>query len=114
MQLKLEGTLALFPLSELIAMVAYSSVTGALSIRGSSDPGMLYFRDGLLYHARWGSMEGAPALAALLELRQAHFSFVSDITIEAETLKSMSIQPLEWTPLQRSWASTTYHDRSAA
>lgn len=112
--MKLEGTLALFPLSELIAMVAYSSVTGALSIRGSSDPGILYFRDGRLYHARWGSMEGSSALTALLELRQAHFSFVSDITIESETLQGMSIQPPEWTPLQRSWASTAYRDRSAA
>jgi hypothetical protein len=112
--LKLEGTLALFPLSELIAMVAYSSVTGALSIRGSGDIGTLYFRDGLLYHARWGSLEGAPALAALLELRQAHFSFVSNITTEAETLQRSSIQPPEWTALQRSWASTTQRDRSAA
>ncbi len=112
--MKLEGTLALFPLSELIAMVAYSSVTGALSIRGSGETGTLYFRDGLLYHARWGSLEGTPALAALLELQQAYFAFVSAITTEAETLQHPSIQLPEWTPLQRTWASTTQRDRSAA
>lgn len=112
--MKLEGTLALFPLSELIAMVAYSSVTGALSIRESSDIGTLYFRDGLLYDARWGSLKGAPALAALLEVRQAHFAFVSAITTEDETLQHPSIQLPEWTPLQRTWASTTQRDRSAA
>jgi hypothetical protein len=84
---KLEGTLALFPLGELIEMVVYSSVTGVLNIYGCTGaPGSLYFRDGVLYHVERAASEGIPALAELFELTQANFAFVSDVTSERESL----------------------------
>lgn len=85
--MKLEGTLALFPLGELIEMVVYSSVTGVLNIYGGAGaPGSLYFRDGVLYHVERDVSEGITALAELFELSQANFAFVSDVTSERESL----------------------------
>ncbi|PDW02765.1 DUF4388 domain-containing protein [Candidatus Viridilinea mediisalina] len=84
--MKLEGTIPLFPLHELIEMVVYSSVTGTLNVYGPGAPGTLYFRDGVLYHAERGSAEGMTALSELFEVTEAHFTFVSDVTTEAESL----------------------------
>jgi hypothetical protein len=93
---KLEGTLALFPLAELIETVVYSSVTGVLNIYGGTGaPGSLYFRDGVLYHVERDASEGITALAELFELSQANFAFVSDVTSERESLWGALSQHLQ-------------------
>jgi hypothetical protein len=84
--MKLEGTLATFPLRELIDMVVYSSVTGVLNIYGQGETGRLYFRGSALYHASRGEAVGAAALAELFELSDGAFSFVSDATADASSL----------------------------
>jgi hypothetical protein len=83
---KLEGTISTFPLRELIDMIAYSSVTGVLNIYAADLSGHLYFRDGHLYHVAAGTAEGIDALALILERPQATFAFVSDPTVDRETL----------------------------
>jgi hypothetical protein len=83
---KLEGAISTFPLRELIDMVAYSSVTGVLNIYAADLSGHLYFRDGHLYHVDAGATEGIDALALILERPQATFAFVSDPTVDRETL----------------------------
>ncbi len=84
--MKLEGTTSSFPLHELIDMIVYSSVTGVLNIYAVDLSGYLYFRDGHLYHVDAGTAEGVDALAVLLERPQANFAFVSDPTVDRETL----------------------------
>lgn len=84
--MKLEGSFDTFPLRELIDMVSYSSVTGALNIFGPGEQGQLYFRDGVLYHVVRGAARGVDALAELLELSQAQFTFVSDTALDEESL----------------------------
>lgn len=84
--MKLEGSLDTFPLRELIDMIVYSSVTGVLNIYGPGEAGQLYFRDSSLYHVERGGTRGVEALADLLELTHARFTFVSNIVTEAETL----------------------------
>lgn len=84
--MKLEGSLETFPLRELIDMGIYSSVIGVLNIYSAGETGRLYFRDGSLYHAERGTACGIEALAQLLELRSADFSFVSDVVSSASTL----------------------------
>lgn len=91
--MKLEGSLDQFPLSELIDMVTYSSVTGVLNIYGPGPSGHLFFRDGKLYHAEHGKTQGSDALAEIFAVEQGHFSFVSDITTENESI----------------WGSIDYH-----
>jgi len=83
---KLEGSIDTIPLRELIEMIAYSSVTGALNLYSESFAGHLFFRDGHLYHCDAGELAGIDALAALFELVEARFSFVSDIASDQETL----------------------------
>jgi hypothetical protein len=83
---KLEGAISTFPLRELIDMIAYSSVTGVLNIYAADLSGHLYFRDGHLYHVDAGATEGIDALALILERPQATFAFVSDPTVNRETL----------------------------
>ncbi len=85
--MKLEGTLQTFPLRELIEMVVYSSVTGVLNIFGEGTPGHLYFRDGVLYHIEHNSTKGFDAMVGLFELRGATFAFVSDLSVEEESLR---------------------------
>jgi len=84
---KLEGTLETIPLSELIDMITYSSVTGVLNLFDQHPLGCLYFRDGNLYHcaASQGAV-GVEALAGMLEIMQAGFSFVGDAITEQVSL----------------------------
>ncbi|WP_129626851.1 DUF4388 domain-containing protein [Candidatus Oscillochloris fontis] len=84
--MKLEGTLETIPLHELIEMISYSSVTGALNIYATPVDGHLYFRDGTLYHCDIAENIGHPALIKLFEVNQATFSFVSDITSNSESI----------------------------
>ncbi|NTV62454.1 MAG: DUF4388 domain-containing protein [Oscillochloris sp.] len=95
--MKLEGTIDTIPLRELIDMIAYSSVTGALNLYASSATGHVYFRDGNLYHADFGDAAGLEALSRLFEISSANFSFVGDVTCEQETL----------------WGDMDYHVRTA-
>jgi hypothetical protein len=83
---KLEGTLNTIPLRELIDMIAYSSVTGVLNLYAEQSVGHLYFRDGHLYHCDFNSAAGVEALAGMLEVIQADFSFIGDVVSEQESL----------------------------
>lgn len=85
--MKLEGTLQTFPLRELIDMIIYSSVTGVLNLYDAESIGHIYVRDGHLYHADQYGLRGVDALAAMLELPPTtRFTFVSDITIDEESI----------------------------
>lgn len=84
--MKLEGSFDTFPLRELVDMIVYSSVTGALNIAAPDEVGHLYFRESVLYHAACGASTGVDALAELLELRGAGFSFVSEVVCDVESL----------------------------
>lgn len=95
--MKLEGSTDTFPLRELIDMAIYSSVTGVLNIYGPGEPGRLFFRESTLYHVERGPARGVDALAELLELDHASFSFVSDVASEEESL----------------WGALSYHLQTA-
>ena len=84
--MKLEGSLDVFSLRELIEITVYSSVTGVLNIFASDGVGQLYFRDGQPYHACYGDATGERAVALLFEQRSASFAFVADVTNDNETL----------------------------
>ena len=93
--MKLEGSIRTFPLRELIDMVVYSSVTGVLNLFDQGPPGHLYFRDSVLYHVDRGASRGEEALAELFELSNATFAFVSDLTVEEESLSDALGQHLQ-------------------
>lgn len=84
--MKLEGSLDMFPLRELVEMTVYSSVTGVLNIFGAQGTGQIFFRNGQAYHAAYGGAVGVHAVIALLDEPPTTFSFVGDSTSDRETL----------------------------
>lgn len=86
--MKLEGTLDIFPLRELIEMIIYSSVTGSLNIFGGQHEGRILFYDGRPYHAVYGDKTGMAAVIALFEETDAHFSFIDEHVEAEETIFS--------------------------
>lgn len=84
--MNLEGPLQQFPLTELIEMIAYSSVTGVLSIFSAADCGQIYCRDGRPYHATHNDLTGLDAVSSTFESAATTFSFVDNVTCEEESL----------------------------
>ncbi len=90
--MQLEGTLDTFPLRELIEMVVYSSVTGALQVQVNGGIGRLYFRDGRPYHAVAGEHTAINAVGAMFEQKNARFRFAAG-DVSADT--TLWMDPLE-------------------
>lgn len=86
--MKLEGTLGIFSLRELIEMSIYSSVLGVLHLQTPQQVGRIFFRDGAAYHCTYGELDGEDALVALFEQQDASFTFEADIVSEENTLWS--------------------------
>jgi hypothetical protein len=83
--MELEGSLTLFPLSELITMIAGSSVTGVLEV-GVRQEGRLFSRDGRPYHAVYADLVGVDAVSRLFELKDAPFRFTAGIACDEKTI----------------------------
>jgi hypothetical protein len=83
--LEFEGTLNEFALSELLAMMVSSSVTGVLEV-GGMPGGRIFCRDGRLYHAETESQAGVAALRALPAQYDAPFRFSAHVEHPDETL----------------------------
>lgn len=104
--MELDGNLSQFPLGELIEMIVYSSVTGVLEVRLSSDVGQIFFRDGRPYHAAAAGHSGIEAVVAMFEVRQAPFRFVADTESQQETLWQDPLDMIEYAQEQaRLWAA---------
>lgn len=94
--MKLEGSLEMFPLRELIEMTVYSSVTGSLNIYSAQGDGHIFFRDGQPYHAIYNTKTtGIAAVVAMFEMLQATFTFVADAVADEETLTSDPLDLVE-------------------
>jgi hypothetical protein len=83
--MELEGSFNIFPLSELITMIAGSSVTGVLEV-GVHQEGRLFSRDGRPYHASYADLVGVDAVSRLFELKDAPFRFVAGISCNEKTI----------------------------
>ncbi|GAB4204802.1 MAG: hypothetical protein OHK0022_30290 [Roseiflexaceae bacterium] len=84
--MQLEGSLQQFPLSELLAMVVGSSVTGVLELAFDHSTGLIFSGDGHLYHATVGDLDGFDAVCRMFAERDAHFRFIAGQTSDRETL----------------------------
>lgn len=102
----LEGTLCKFPLRELLDLMVFSSVTGALEIQTRQGPGYIYSHMGQLYHASVGNLSGQEAIWAFFEEEDARFRFIAGQTASAQTLFS-DVQTLadEGEMRARAWAA---------
>ncbi len=93
--MKLEGSLNMFPLRELIEMTLYSSVSGVLNIFGPQQRGQIFFRDGHPYHAIAGDSVGMDAVVALFEQTEGTFAFIDDVLSDEETLLTDPLDMVE-------------------
>jgi hypothetical protein len=84
--MELEGTLETFPLKEIIDMMLYSSVTGALELSVGGAKGYMFCRDGRLYHVTYATLVGKEALLTLFERDDARFRFLAGMTTTEESL----------------------------
>jgi hypothetical protein len=85
--MQLEGSLDQFPLAELLAMVVGSSVTGVLELALDTTTGQIFSRDGRLYHAVAGELDGTDAICRMFAERAAQFRFVAGQTSDTETIQ---------------------------
>src|SRR5690242_3736289 len=83
--MQLEGTLGLFPLTELMAMILSSSVTGVLEI-GECVEGQIFCRDGCPYHAIAGKLVGLDAVNLMFETDNKPFRFIAGVTCPMQTI----------------------------
>lgn len=84
--MQLESTLEQFSLSELIAMMADSSVTGMLEVGIAPPLGRLFCAHGRLYHAETENCTGVAALRAIVEADAAPFRFITGPYCTEKTL----------------------------
>ena len=84
--MQLEGTLAVIPLGELIEMIVYSSVAGALEIQVGDQTGRIFFRDGQPYDADVDLLTGIDAVGFLFTIREGAFQFIAGLASDAQTI----------------------------
>lgn len=76
-------------------MVVGSSVTGVLELALDTSTGQIFSRDGRLYHAVVGELDGLDAISRLFAERDSRFRFVAGQTSETETLQIDSWELIE-------------------
>jgi hypothetical protein len=74
--MQLEGSTQQYPLSELIALLSESSVTGVLEIGAPNAIGRIYCRAGQVYHAEAGDAFGFDAFHRLIQADEAPFHII--------------------------------------
>lgn len=93
--MKLEGSLTVYPLRELLEMILYSSVTGALHIYNSQHEGAIFFENGQPYHAAMRSLVGMDAIVISAEDPTAQFAFTDARRIETISLWGDPLELIE-------------------
>jgi Domain of unknown function (DUF4388) len=84
--MQLEGNTRQFPLSELIALMGESSVTGVLEIGAPDRAGRIFCRTGQIYHAEAGDQTGFDAIRQMIQTDGAPFRFTLGACHSDETL----------------------------
>jgi hypothetical protein len=86
-----EGSTREFPLSDLMALISESAVTGVLEIDVPGPIGRVFCQAGQIYHAEAGGQTGFDAFLQLVQADDAPFRFIAgahhgDKTLWADTL----------------------------
>jgi hypothetical protein len=74
--MQLEGSTQQYPLSELIALLSESSITGVLEIGAPDAIGRIFCRAGQIYHAEAGDAFGFDAFPRLIQADDAPFHII--------------------------------------
>lgn len=71
----LEGSLADFELTDVIQLIQLGQKDGRLSIQSEDDVGIVYFKGGMVVHAKTNSIQGEPAVDVILRWKKGRFVF---------------------------------------
>lgn len=85
-----EGSLSLFPLSQLLMMLRFTSQTGVLVILVNSSVGRIYIEQGRIRGARFDDLQGFRAFYTLFLLRDGAFRFNQQMKPFADELQTYS------------------------
>lgn len=81
----LVGTLANWPLNDLLLWMHNSKRTGMVRVGVGLDAGVVFFREGQLFRCEWGGTFGEPALLELLSIEDGAFSLIQRGVPDART-----------------------------
>ncbi len=71
----LEGNLEDFELTDVFQLIQLGAKDGSLRIQTPSDVGVVYFKDGMVIHAKTNSLIGERAIDSILQWRKGRFVF---------------------------------------
>ena len=71
----LEGSLEDFELTDVFQLIQLGAKDGSLRIQTSSDVGVVYFKDGMVVHAKTNNLIGEQAIDSILQWRKGRFVF---------------------------------------
>ena len=87
----LEGNLEDFELTDVFQLIQLGQKNGGLRIRSYDDVGVVYFKDGMVVHAKTNSLQGSSAIATILSWKEGRFVF----TPGEETLEHTVDLPIQ-------------------
>ncbi len=71
----LEGSLEDFELTDVFQLIQLGAKDGSLRIQTPSDVGVVYFKDGMVVHAKTNNLIGEQAIDSILQWRKGRFVF---------------------------------------
>jgi len=71
----LEGNLEDFELTDVFQLIQLGAKDGSLRIQTPSDVGVVYFKDGMVVHAKTNNLIGEQAIDSILQWRRGRFVF---------------------------------------
>lgn len=79
----LQGNLEDFELTDVFQLIQLGQKDGGLRIQTDDDVGIVYFKSGMVIHARTNTIQGEPAIDTILSWKQGRFVFnPSEETLE--------------------------------
>lgn len=71
----LEGNLEDFELTDVFQLIQLGAKDGSLRIQSPNDVGVVYFKDGMVVHAKTNNLIGEQAIDSILQWRKGRFVF---------------------------------------
>lgn len=71
----LEGNLEDFELTDVFQLIQLGAKDGSLRIQSSTDVGVVYFKSGMVIHAKTNSFQGESAVDAIMSWKKGRFVF---------------------------------------
>jgi hypothetical protein len=79
----LQGNLEDFELTDVFQLIQLGQKDGGLRIQSDNDVGIVYFKNGMVIHAKTNSVQGEPAIDSILSWKKGRFVFnPSEETLE--------------------------------